>query len=48
MNEVASQVGDLEDFNKMKGLFSVQEYIQELIRDNPSDIQKIISLPKKI
>ena len=37
-----------EDFNKMKGLFSVQEYIQELIRDNPSDIQKIIKLPQDV
>ncbi len=37
-----------EDFNKMKGLFSVQEYIQESIRDNPSDIQKIINLPNDV
>lgn len=37
-----------EEFNKMKGLFSVQEYIQELIRDNPSDVEKIIEAPKEI
>ena len=37
-----------EDFTKMKGLFAVQEYIQELIRDNPSDIQKIITLPAEV
>jgi len=37
-----------EEFSKMKGLFSVQEYIQELIRDNPSDVNKIIEAPKEI
>lgn len=37
-----------EDFGKMKGLFSVQEYIQELIRDNPSDVKKIIEAPAEV
>ena len=37
-----------EEFNKMKGLFSVQEYIQELIRHDPSDITKIIEQPVEV
>lgn len=37
-----------EEFDKVKGLFSVQEYIQELIRDNPNDIKKIITAPKEV
>ena len=37
-----------EDFNKKKGLFAVQEYIQELIRDDPSNIKKIIEPPKGV
>ncbi len=37
-----------EDFQKKKGLFAVQEYIQELIRDNPSDVKKIIDPPKGV
>ena len=37
-----------EDFSKMKGLFSVQEYIQELIRDNPSDVKKIVQAPDSV
>lgn len=37
-----------EDFSKMKGLFSVQEYIQELIRENPSDVKKIIEAPSEV
>jgi hypothetical protein len=37
-----------EDYSKMKGLFSVQEYIQELIRDNPSDVKKIITAPNEV
>jgi len=37
-----------EDFQKKKGLFAVQEYIQELIRDNPSDVKKIIEPPKGV
>ena len=37
-----------DEFDKTKGLFSVQEYIQELIRDDPSDINKIITAPKDV
>ena len=37
-----------EEFDKIKGLFSVQEYIQELIRNDPTDIQKIIKAPKEV
>lgn len=37
-----------EEFKNIKGLFSVQEYIQELIRDNPENISKIIEAPKDI
>ena len=41
-NRPGTRSGDLynwapEDFPKKKGLFAVQEYIQELIRYNPSD-----------
>ena len=34
-----------EEFSKKKGLFAIQEYIQELIRDNPANIKKIIEPP---
>ena len=37
-----------EDYSKKKGLFSVQEYIQELIRDNPANVKKIIEPPKGV
>ena len=37
-----------EEFSKKKGLFAVQEYIQELIRDDPSNIKKIIEAPKGV
>lgn len=37
-----------EEFNKNKGLFSVQEYIQELIRNDPANIKKIIEAPKDV
>lgn len=52
-NKPGTKAADLyywqpEEFNKMKGLFSVQEYIQELIRDDPSDIKKIITPPKEV
>jgi hypothetical protein len=33
---------------KKEGLFSVQEYIQELIRDDPSNIKKIIEAPVEV
>ncbi len=32
----------------MKGLFYIQEYIQEVIRTYPSDIKKIIEAPKEV
>ena len=35
----------MEDIQKMKGPFAVQEYLQELIRSDPANIQKIIELP---
>lgn len=37
-----------EEFSKMKGPFAVQEYIQELIRNDPKDIKKIIEPPKEV
>ena len=37
-----------EEFSKKKGLFAVQEYIQELIREDPSDIKLIITPPKDV
>lgn len=37
-----------EDFSKKKGLFSVQEYIQELIRDDPANVKKIIEAPNGV
>ena len=52
-NRLGTKSGDLyswtpEEFNKKKGLFSVQEYIQELIRDNPSNVKKIIQPPEGV
>jgi hypothetical protein len=37
-----------EEYSKMKGLFSVQEYIQELIREKPSAVKKIIVAPNEV
>lgn len=37
-----------EEFSKKKGLFAVQEYIQELIRDDPANVKKIIEPPKGV
>jgi hypothetical protein len=52
-NRPGTRSGDLynwmpEEFSKKKGLFNVQEYIQELIRDNPSNVKKIIEPPKSV
>lgn len=52
-NKPGTKAADLyfwppDEFNKKKGLFSVQEYIQELIRDDPSDIKKIITPPNEV
>lgn len=52
-NKPGTKAADLyywqpEELTKMKGLFSVQEYIQELIRDDPSDIKRIITSPKEV
>jgi hypothetical protein len=38
----------LEEFGTLHGPFSVQEHIQELIRDNPSDVRKIVEPPKDV
>nr|AIA82462.1 phocein [Stentor coeruleus] len=38
----------LEEYSNMSGPFAVQEYIQELIRANPSDIKKIIEPPPDV
>lgn len=52
-NRPGTRTGDLynwapEEFNKKKGLFAVQEYIQELIRDNPANVKKIIEPPEGV
>ena len=52
-NRPGTRSGDLynwapEEFSKKKGLFAVQEYIQELIRDDPSNVKKIIEAPKGV
>ena len=52
-NRPGTRSGDLynwapEVFPKKKGLFAVQEYIQELIRDDPSNVKKIIEPPKGV
>lgn len=38
----------MEDIQKMQGPFAVQEYLQELIRSDPANIQKIIELPNAV
>ena len=38
----------IENFEEMTGLYSVQEYIQELIRNSPSDVQAIITKPTSL
>ena len=38
----------VEDYSNMTGPFAVQEYIQELIRHNPTDIKKIIEPPPDV
>lgn len=38
----------LEDFSKMQGPFAVQEYIQELIRLDPANVQKICEPPTDV
>mmetsp|Transcript_4175 Transcript_4175/g.4653 ORF Transcript_4175/g.4653 Transcript_4175/m.4653 type:complete len:140 (-) Transcript_4175:1005-1424(-) len=52
-NRPGTRVSDLwaweeEDIGNMQGPFAVQEYIQELIRCDPSNIKKIIELPKEV
>ena len=52
-NKLGTKVEDLyrwdpEEYSKMKGLFAVQEYIQELVRHDPSNIQKIIEKPSEV
>jgi len=37
-----------EDFSKMQGPFAVQEYLQQLIRNDPSEINKIIRTPENV
>lgn len=39
---------DIEDISKMQGPLAVQEYIQELIRLNPSNVKKICEPPPEI
>ena len=52
-NRPGTRSGDLynwapEEFSKKKGLFAVQEYIQELIRDDPANVEKIIEAPQGV
>ncbi|EGR32025.1 mps one binder kinase activator-like 3, putative [Ichthyophthirius multifiliis] len=39
---------DIENVSEMNGPLAVQEYIQELIRNDPSDIEKICTPPSDI
>lgn len=39
---------DVEDISKLQGPFAVQEYIQELIRNDPSNVRKIITPPPNV
>jgi hypothetical protein len=39
---------NVEDFSTLKGPLNVQEYIQELIRSDPSNLKKIIEPPKGV
>ncbi|KAL4453027.1 hypothetical protein ABPG73_015864 [Tetrahymena malaccensis] len=39
---------DIEDVSNMQGPLAVQEYIQELIRNDPSNVQKICEPPKDV
>lgn len=38
----------LEDISTLNGPFSVQEHIQELIRNDPSDVRKIVEPPTDV
>jgi Mob1/phocein family. len=39
---------NVEDFSSMQGPLAVQEYIQELIRNDPSNVKKIIEPPEEV
>lgn len=39
---------NVEDFSSLTGPLAVQEYIQELIRSEPSNVKKIIEPPKDV
>ena len=38
----------MEDISKMNGPFAVQEYLQELIRNEPANVMKICELPAEV
>ena len=38
----------MEDISKMNGPFAVQEYLQELIRNEPANVVKICELPPEV
>eukprot|EP01016_Furgasonia_blochmanni_P019972 TRINITY_DN2223_c0_g1_i1.p1 TRINITY_DN2223_c0_g1~~TRINITY_DN2223_c0_g1_i1.p1 ORF type:complete len:259 (-),score=17.54 TRINITY_DN2223_c0_g1_i1:128-904(-) len=39
---------EIEDFSNMQGPLAVQEYIQELIRNDPSNVKKIVEPPPDV
>lgn len=38
----------MEEIAKMNGPFAVQEYLQELIRNEPANVMKICDLPPEV
>ncbi len=38
----------MEDISRMNGPFAVQEYLQELIRNEPANVVKICELPPEV
>lgn len=39
---------NVEEFSSLQGPLAVQEYIQELIRNDPSNVKKIIEPPEDV
>ena len=38
----------MEDISKMTGPFAVQEFLQQLIRNEPANVMKICELPPEV
>jgi len=52
-NRIGTKSADLwawetEEIAKMQGSLFVQEYLQELIRNDPSNIKKIVEKPNEV